>query len=338
MININEDTAIYVLCPFKTKTGGTELLHQLVYELNKIGRIANIVYVGADKKQIKNITAGFENYIDKAIHISEIIDSEYNVLIIPEIFVFDMRKKFNNIQRVVWWLSVDNFVKNNGIVNHLKFWGIVRTISHTIKNLYQINPIKDFSRLADLHLCQSYYSMDFLIKSGVSKKKISYLSDYINDIYFCKSNSEVIKENIVLYNPKKGYKFTKKLMDAAPDINWIPLINLTTEQVQELLVKAKVYIDFGNHPGKDRFPREAAISGCCIITSKNGSAKFYEDVMIPDQFKFECNEKNIELIIARIKQCLSNYDEYLNYYNEYRNMIRNEKSKFSDDVIKVFGR
>ena len=29
--------------------------------------------------------------------------------------------------------------------------------------------------------------------------------------------------------------------------------NLTTKQVKELLLKSKVYIDFGNHPGKDRY-------------------------------------------------------------------------------------
>ncbi|MBN7573933.1 hypothetical protein C1H57_02930 [Clostridium sp. 2-1] len=338
MINIIESTIIYVLCPFKTKTGGTELLHQLVYELNKNGHNAHIVYVGANSKLVNNVTSGFENYIDKPLYIDEIIDSKDNILVVPEIFMFDMKKNYNNIQKILWWLSVDNFVKNNGMINHFRFWGLLRTISHTIKHLYKLKPIKNFSSFADLHLCQCHYAIDFLVKSGVSENRIEYLSDYINDIYFSKKSFEIEREDIVLYNPKKGYNFTRKLIEAAPDIKWIPLINLTTDQVQELLAKGKIYIDFGNHPGKDRFPREAAISGCCIITSKKGSAAYYEDVMIPDKFKFECSEKNINLIISEIKQCLSNHDEYLEYYKEYREMIKNEKEVFLNDVIKIFGK
>jgi len=62
------------------------------------------------------------------------------------------------------------------------------------------------------------------------------------------------------------------------------------EEVIKLLQKAKVYIDFDYHPRKDRLPREAAILGCCVITRKRGSAKFFEDVPIPDEYKFEDKE------------------------------------------------
>lgn len=59
--------------------------------------------------------------------------------------------------------------------------------------------------------------------------------------------------------------------------------------------KSKVYIDFGNHPGKDRIPREAAISGCIVITGKRGAAAFAEDVCIPETYKFDesCAKKKI---------------------------------------------
>ena len=36
---------IYVLCPAHLKTGGPELLHQLVYVLNSYGINAHIVYI-----------------------------------------------------------------------------------------------------------------------------------------------------------------------------------------------------------------------------------------------------------------------------------------------------
>ena len=75
-------------------------------------------------------------------------------------------------------------------------------------------------------------------------------------------------------------------MKAFPNLHWKAIENMSTEEVAELLNRSKVYIDFGNHPGKDRFPREAAISGCCIITGQRGAAANDIDVMIPRSYKF----------------------------------------------------
>lgn len=145
------------------------------------------------------------------------------------------------------------------------------------------------------------------------------------------------KEDIVLYNPKKGKEFTEKIIrQSPPDINWVPLINLTTNQVHELIKKSKVYIDFGSHPGKDRFPREAASLGCCVITGKRGAAKYHQDVPINDKYKFDDKTKNIPDIIEQIKFCLANYSSEVNNFSDYRSFIKNEKRIFSEDVKKIF--
>lgn len=57
-------------------------------------------------------------------------------------------------------------------------------------------------------------------------------------------------------------------MKKARELNFKPIINMTRDEVIRELQRAKVYIDFGNHPGKDRIPREAAILGCCAIVGK----------------------------------------------------------------------
>ena len=41
---LGNSKTIYVVCPAYFKTGGTELLHQLVYELNNLGKNAIITY------------------------------------------------------------------------------------------------------------------------------------------------------------------------------------------------------------------------------------------------------------------------------------------------------
>ncbi|HOL22470.1 MAG TPA: hypothetical protein PLQ41_06420, partial [bacterium] len=122
----------------------------------------------------------------------------------------------------------------------------------------------------------------------------------------------------------------------ASNIKFVPLISMSRMQVIETLKKAKVYIDFGNHPGKDRIPREAAIMGCCVITGKRGSAAYFEDVPIPEKYKFEDKKENIPKIIERIRDCLENYNERYKDFDNYREIIRKEPEKFVEDMKKIF--
>ena len=58
-------------------------------------------------------------------------------------------------------------------------------------------------------------------------------------------------------------------------VKFIPLRGLSREQLNDLFFKAKIYIDFGKFPGKDRLFREAALNNCCILTGKFGALYFY---------------------------------------------------------------
>lgn len=53
-------TIIYVICPPFYKTGGTELLHQLVFSLNNKGYSSSIAYL--DSSLDKNINPAFLQY------------------------------------------------------------------------------------------------------------------------------------------------------------------------------------------------------------------------------------------------------------------------------------
>lgn len=329
MIEIKKNTIIYILCLPKIKTGGTELLHQLVYELNIQGKNAIITY---SEKKSDPMPLEFEKYGEKYIFYDHIENNENNVLIIPEVMIYKIGE-FTNIRKVIWWLSVDNFINRNGYFEQARNEGCIKAFYHLLKK--QIKPYIDVRKIQKTiveNWVQSYYAEDFLRKKEV--QKIEYLSDYLNEVYLSDKNKNIIKKNIVLYNPKKGYEFTKKLIQNSPEYNWVAIENMTTEQVRELLLTSKVYVDFGNHPGKDRFPREAAISGCCIITGKRGSAKFKEDIPIPEKYKFEDIKKNIPLILKQIDICLKNYNNQINDFLIYREYILTEKSKFIEDINK----
>jgi hypothetical protein len=111
---------------------------------------------------------------------------------------------------------------------------------------------------------------------------------------------------------------------------------MNSSEMLNKLLEGKVYIDFGNHPGKDRIPREAAMCKCCIITNKKGSAFYQEDVTIPIEYKFEEINDNIPNIIIQIKDCLANYSSKINDFKDYRTKITNEEKIFTDCVKSLF--
>jgi hypothetical protein len=197
--------------------------------------------------------------------------------------------------------------------------------------------IKELQKV-DYHLVQSYYAKDFVEKHNI--RHVLYLSDYINDTYINNLNKVDIskKQNIVCYNPKKGKQFTEQIIKKASKLNikFVPIINMSNDQVRDLLTKAKVYIDFGNHPGKDRFPREAAVSMCCVITGQKGSANFYDDVKIPSKYKFKDKKKNIEAIVKQIEFCVNSYETSINDFKIYREYIMSEKEYFKQCIENIF--
>ena len=334
-LSIFEETKIYVLCPANLKTGGTELLHQLVYTLNNCGRDAFITYYFEGKFNKDDPTPdAFKKYItNKTISISMIKDDSKNIIVFPEVCI-GKQKRFKIIQKCVWWLSVDNYKETKGMINRLKKYGVLSFIKHLFLN--------DYVRLRDVkaiqtHLYQSYFALDFIKSLGINESHTAYLSDYLNEIYINNVPSNRERQNVVIYNPKKGKEFTDKIIKSSNDVNYVPIINMSNSQVIELMRSSKVYIDFGNHPGKDRIPREAAMCGCCIITGKRGSAAYNRDVPIPEKYKFDDNEDNIHSIVNQIKRCIAEYDVTIKDFDGYRMIISKEKDGFVSAVRSIFG-
>lgn len=326
---------IYVLCPANVKTGGTELLHQLVKELNNLGKDAHITYMEVPETgEVMN--KAFSGYVLDYLTEMDIVDCRENILVVPEIYCQRI-EKYPLIKKYIWWLSVDNYLMHNSFADRKRLCGIKSAIKAVVFGKLQDKT--SLVQTATHHLCQSRYAIEYVKSIGVSADKIAYLSDYVNDVYLTNSESQkqITKKDVILYNPKKGAAFTKKIMEAAPELNWVPLINMSTEEVQQRMQTSKVYIDFGNHPGKDRIPREAAISGCIVITGKRGSAKYYEDVRIPEKYKFDEATVAVSDIVGRIRECLADYEVCNRDFEDYRMYILGEKAQFAQDVKKIFG-
>ncbi|MDD2780910.1 hypothetical protein [Sulfuricurvum sp.] len=345
-LNITPNTIIYIASP-SISSGGPELLHQLSHALINLGLDTRIYYF--DTYSLSPKPAEYNCYQTQTTF--AIDDHSSNILIVPEVNT-DLLQKFQYVQKIIWWLSIDNYY---AIKLSKKTW--IKLIGYfnkfaKILNLSYFLPSPSLSHFmhtdfldsmkgnkVDYHLVQSHYAFQHLLSRGINIELIDYLSDFINSDYTSSQYKHALstRKNHILYNPKKGMEFTKKLIEYSPELEWVPLINMNRNELIKLLLISKVYIDFGNHPGKDRFPREAAICGCCIITGKKGAAENDIDIPIPEDYKFHDDEKVVDQIITKIKFCLQNFSDASIDFDPYRTYIFTEKEIFKKDVKQIFG-
>ena len=314
---------IYITAPAHASSGGPEDLHLLCYHMRKdFGLNSYMYYYGY--KDDNPVSEPYRVYQNP--YVFEVEDNPEDILVVPEVSSgISEIVRYKKIKKFVWWLSVDNFYKTTFYNN-----------SDLIDIFYNRFPLKDYEpfKSVKLHLAQSYYAFDHLKRKGIFN--IAYLSDYI--VYQKKDFNEIIsrKKNKVCYNPAKGYVFSSKIIEKAKDIEFIPLQNMTRREVFRTLEDSKVYIDFGEFPGKDKIPREAALCGCCVIIGKRGSANFKEDFPIDDEFRFEYSYDNIEKIIDKIKYIFKNYEQEFKKFKNYVKVIESEKNCFISDIKKIF--
>lgn len=299
---------ILVACPPNTVTGGVELLHQLCHELNGYGWIdAKIWYINEDLQEPPQPSA-YDEYNNDFVITTE--PEKGSTLIFPEVYAALVNHpNFAGFRKVIYWESVDNYLSNTPSEQALRFpYGI-------------------------LHLAQSHYAMDFLREFVKAEEKdIIFVTDFLNESYL-KAEPKAERKRQIAFNPAKGLEFTQMLMAAMPEERFVPIKDMTKEQVRDLLCESSVYIDFGNHPGKDRIPREACICGCVVITSTNGSARFHEDVPIDERYKINVNAADaVENCKRIVKDALDNYDFHNAYFEPYREQIRGEREMFERQV------
>ena len=229
-------------------------------------------------------------------YVYELPDND-DFVIVPEIWA---HMEIGSHKRIIYWESVDNYL--------LRYQTLV------------------FDEDV-IHLAQSYYALS-VIKDIIRAKHYIELSDYINDDFLV-DYEEKERKRQVLYNPAKGIEYTQKIIEESNAV-FVPVSGMTRQETINLMHESMVYIDFGDHPGKDRMPREAAVCGCCVVTGRNGSANYKEDVPIPEKYKIDRN--NVSEIVTMINSLLDNYSTSVNDFIGYRKTIRGEKKRFMKGV------
>ena len=337
---------IYVVAFKRVVTGGTESLHQLVSKLNELGKQAKIYYIDEPGAIVPE---KFKKYQVESVDVIE--DSSDNWLIVPETRV-EFLKKFYQIKKSIWWLSLDFYLKKYPIYRTLEvcrrksipkiFFPIVWIFLLVTKRFnfehLRINQMENNI----LHLYNCEYVHEYLKEHRIDEKMMIYLCGPISDDYFENSAEQMERENIILYNPAKNFKFTERVIRALKknrdDIEIYPIKNMTSEEIINLMKKSKVYMDFGIFPGPERIPREAVVLGCNIITSRNGSAANKKDVLIDDKYKFKAVKGNIRNIVNMISDLMEQYEKHYPEYEDYRKKVIDQKKLFDENVSLIVQR
>ncbi len=257
-------------------------------------------------------------------------DEPETVVVIPEIMT-DRIWRLHQAQRLIWWLSVD-FYRHRP-----KKW--TKRAKLFLRELLPSRRPYTFQALPRLqHAYHGEYVRRFLVKQGIQQPLP--LCEYLSPA-FRLAESEVStapRANVCLYNPRKGFAVTQRIIAACEGagIEFVPLSGYGEAELRALFSRSKLYIDFGEHPGRDRMPREAASCGCIVFTGQRGSAGNPVDVPLADFYKLDDQQPDtLQLLRERMLSVCQAYDAHRNAQADYRAWIRSLPQAFTADVAGV---
>ena len=315
---------VVILCP-AVVTGGPEAMHQLCDAINKAGGSSMLVYYDGESALdlSDNMIASqpilpaafldaYRNY--DAPHEEMVKLSSDMLVVFPETLALHAFS-FRGCQRAVWWLSVDNGLDLEPLFSYKQFCDGY------------------FNDQTLIHFYQSDYARNFLMEHGA--RTFYPLFDYINR-GFLQHSPTPLKQALVSFFPAKGRALANSFFEHAGDLPSVAIENMTPQQVSDTLRQTTVYIDFGHHPGKDRVPREAAVSGNIVFIHSKGAGCHFQDYPLDPFFAFTLVDIKTGELAQKVRACLANPTYYYNQQWLYRRRIENELEEYALQVKTIF--
>ncbi len=326
---------VLIFCP-EVKTGGPEALHQLAYRIACHGGTAHMVYYAPFSRievtdgvirchaDASPMPAHFAQYHPKVL--SAIKPTAETLIIFPEPLSHFAAKSDVVYQRALWWLSLDNGLPQN-------------------PNLGEADYRRQFFANANLvHFYQSDYAREFL--HGSATARYHPLSDYTDPEFVCRSliasdNPPIAaRGKTICFFPNKGADLARRFIDsrsALPaDVDFVPIRDMSKAQVRDTLFAARLYIDFGHHPGKDRVPREAAIAGAVVLLREAGAARYFLDHPLPAEYRFTDDDVASGALHEKVAAILDDPARHFAPHRFYRDAILIERERFDLEVRSLF--
>lgn len=350
----NQRIAIFV--PKGLRTGGPEAMHQLHRSLLEEGKDSVLVpWPGMKNNKPVNEYSMYEpNWTTiTRLRKSDIVVVPCDLGYLPFwYFIFIMRKNI-----FIWMLAVDfsfeekfkkyetrNYSLNSEwqIVKKRKKW------AELISKIVNLDYTKFRRRLLKIklrieksnYLFQSAYAREIfrlenktntglMLTDYISLKQVNNLAESSfcscprNHIAYFPGKSQDLSQLVLEINSRRGNLF-----------HFIPIKNLNREQVILLLVKADLFLDLGYFPGKDRLPRESIVLECPVLLAKRGSARFYEDFQLTDQYLLDLALLSPNSTFeAIVKIILFGKDNNLLAQEVFKNTVFQEREIFKREVL-----
>lgn len=328
---------VIVVSP-RVVTGGPEALHQLVDELQRAGVEASILYWP--------LVEGAQTAVPEFAHYQAIVCSlsehqlanlrEDSVVVIPETLA-DISNQFGRAKISLWWLSVDNFLhrlRPNRITSFLVALGW-----HEKQPFFSLFKFILRRKLGyvSLHMTQSYYASSFVARLGFTPFM---LTDYVTldtEISLKDRQISSLRESglNIVSNGSKGIRLRRLFERRYPEFNIEPLRGLTKEQINRKMENADVYIDFGNQPGRDRMPREAALKGCVVFVNARGAASNKLDFVMSENFRFRAKRSSLHRLAGILRGASMSLEELFDSQRSFRETIALQRFDFSGEVRRL---
>ena len=267
---------VLIVCPANCATGGPECLHEFTSELNKIdGVYARLWYW--DIKSYPPMPEEYKSY--GCEYVTEMPEGFDGYVVLPEIWA---NKALDYPKAAIYWLGLDAYAG----------W-----------NLHDRGAFLANENI--IHIAQSEYAYDFLRMLKV--RHLFKCVDVLNADFY-EDYAEEERSDAVLYNPAKSTPFMQRLMAECHGIEFKPIQGMTRAEVIDAMRHSKLYIDFGEFPGRERIPREAALCGC----------HFY---------KYDNKPSHVWAIIRKIRYVLDNYTECKRDFDRFREDLIEDRTR-----------
>jgi hypothetical protein len=268
------------------------------------------------------------------------VDATGHALVAPETYTTSLRAA-TRATRICWWLSIDysplffaqreriyrdSYTLNDRML-HIARGGRGFAYRLAIRR----KPWRDM-----LHLAQSHYAWNFLYDH------LDVTPSLVTDFTPTAELDELPRSPVaergrrVTYNPKKGGWVVDELRRRGAPYDFVPIQNMTRTEALRTLCESAVYMDPGNHPGKDRMPREAALAGAITLVSRSGSGANWQDVPIPWEHKIDMTGDVATNAAARLEAVFSDLAGHKARQARYDSFVRGEPERFRREVAAFF--
>jgi len=317
---------VFVISPADLVTGGPESLHQLAHAIRQQGGNAFISYYP------RGCGAGTpEAYRGYDLAVADPVDEPGNLVVIPE-SAAGIVWEFKRASTAIWWLSVDNFYgprpESDTEYRRLVEMHAARSACAELTGRPTWDEIRKIRNFA-----QSAYAASFLAQRNIASVMLE--TPPHSDFLAAPLVGE--RQDRIAFNPKKGAAVVERLSRRFPEFGWLPLTGLTRSGMRDALATAKLYVDFGFHPGRERMPREAALCGACVVTGKRGSARFPADIPIPGRYRLDEQGVWFERLFAwTARSILRNHAWHAQRFEPYRRFVAALSERFPRQVAAAF--